>query len=74
MFSATGEEIEPLYRYLKSAGRIETLTDYQEGLLRIFPEDVLELIAAGDTAWREMVPAEVAEIIQARGLFGYCET
>jgi hypothetical protein len=69
-----GEEIEPLYRYLKSAGRIEALTDYQEGMLRIFPEDVLELIAAGDTAWREMVPAEVAEIIQARGLFGYCET
>jgi hypothetical protein len=66
-----GDDLEDLYRFLIARGQIEAIRDYQENVLHIFSKDVLNLIRAGDSAWEEMVPDRVAEIIRSRGLFGF---
>ncbi|MEM8734094.1 MAG: TonB-dependent receptor, partial [Planctomycetota bacterium] len=40
--------------------------------LRTFSRQVLALIEAGDSSWKDHVPAAVADVIEGRGLFG-CE-
>jgi hypothetical protein len=62
--------IAPLYRYLLERGSIVELKDYDPEVLPILPRDVLRLIKQGDATWEQMVPAEVAQIIKGRGLFG----
>jgi hypothetical protein len=59
-----------LHAYLIENRFIEDLTGYDPACLPIFSKDVLEKIQAGDPAWEEMVPAEVARIIKKRHLFG----
>jgi len=65
------DDLEGLYRFLISRGRIEAIQDFSEDVLHIFSKDVLNLIRDGDPAWEEMVPDKVAKSIQSRGLFGY---
>lgn len=62
--------IAPLYRYLLERGSLVELADYDPSLLAILPRDVLRLIKAGDHAWEEMVPPEIAQVIKTRGYFG----
>jgi hypothetical protein len=62
--------IAPLYRYLLERGSLLELEDYDPEVLPIQPREVLRLIKVADTAWEGMVPAEIAQIIKARGLFG----
>ncbi len=64
-------EIRKLYQYLIDKGCIEQLDTYDPQHLRTFSRDVLRQIEAGDPRWTEHVPAEVAEVIQRRGFFGY---
>jgi len=64
------DDLEGLYRFLISRGLIEAIRDFSEDVLHIFSKDVLSLIRAGDSAWEEMVPDRVAEIIRSRSLFG----
>jgi len=66
-----GDDLEGLYRFLIARGQIEAIRGYREDILHIFSRDVLRLIRAGDSAWEEMVPNRVAEIIRSRGLFGF---
>jgi hypothetical protein len=66
-----GEDLEGLYRFLIARGQIEAIRDYREDILHIFSKDVLSRIRAGDSAWEEMVPDRVVEIIRSRGLFGF---
>ena len=68
-----GDELEGLYRFLLGRGQIEAIRNYREDILHIFSRDVLNLIREGESAWEEMVPEQVVEIIRSRGLFGFRE-
>lgn len=63
-----------LYRYLIANDKIEDILDYNKDNLNVQTDKVLELIKEGASGWEEFVPAEVADIIKERCLFGYpCE-
>jgi hypothetical protein len=51
--------------------RLVPIRRYNESYLTIFPQDVLTKIERTDSSWEGMVPATVAEMIKAKGLFGY---
>ncbi|MFZ4774361.1 MAG: TonB-dependent receptor, partial [Terrimicrobiaceae bacterium] len=59
-----------LYAHLLENKFIEGIRDFHADYLPIRSADVLALIRKGDPAWKKMVPAEVAAIIQDRHLFG----
>jgi hypothetical protein len=59
-----------LYAYLIENQYILGLRDYDEKFLGIFSRDALAKIKAGDPAWEEMVPPQVAKIIKERKLLG----
>jgi hypothetical protein len=59
-----------LHAYLIENRFIEGLRDYDESVLSVFSRDVLQKIRSGDRSWEEMVPAEVAQKIRERSLFG----
>ncbi len=67
-------ELQPLYDYLWGRGSFVSLDNYRPEFLPIFSRDVLRRIAAYDDSWEDMVPAEVAELIKRRALFGYAKT
>ena len=60
-----------LYAYLLENRLIKGMRDFTESNLSIMSRDVLARIRAGDPAWEEMVPPEVALLIKARELFNY---
>jgi hypothetical protein len=60
-----------LYAYLYENRFIEGLKDINEKCLPIFSRDALSKLKAGDAAWEEMVPSQVATIIKERRLLGY---
>jgi hypothetical protein len=63
-----------LYRYLIANNKIEDIRHYKESNLQLETDTVLQLIKQGSEAWEEYVPAEVANMIKDRCLFGYpCE-
>ncbi|HEX8310972.1 MAG TPA: TonB-dependent receptor [Chthoniobacteraceae bacterium] len=64
-------ELRKLYGYLSDRGSFVPLDNYNPDYLSIFSRDVLKRIAAGDTTWEQMVPAEVTKVIHKRGFFGY---
>ena len=64
-------ELRKLYEYLVEKGCIEQLDNYNPAYLADLSRDVIEQIKAGDPAWSDHVPAEVAEVIRRRGFFGY---
>lgn len=63
--------LQHLYAYLIENNYIQAIRDYRPEYLPIFSRNVLENIKAGDGAWEQMVPPEVAKIIRERKLFGY---
>jgi len=75
LLTATNLDVAPnlrsLFRYLIDNEFIQEITEFNHEYLRIHPPDALEKIQKGDPAWEKMVPAEVVEIIKARGFFGY---
>jgi hypothetical protein len=60
-----------LFRHLVERGRIKQLDNFDESVLHIFSRDVLKRIKENDSSWEGMVPAEVAEMVKQRQLFGY---
>jgi len=60
-----------LYRYLIANDKIEDILDYNKNNLNVQTDKVLQLIKQGAEDWEEYVPAEVADIIKERRLFGY---
>jgi hypothetical protein len=64
-------ELRNLYEYLVERGCIEQLDNYNPEYLTIFSRDVMHQIKSGDATWADQVPAEVAEVIRQRGLFGH---
>jgi hypothetical protein len=74
LISATNLRVAPnlrhLHAYLVENRFIEGLRDYDERCLPVFSRDVLKKIRSGDKSWEEMVPAQVAQMIRERHLFG----
>ena len=64
------EGIKFLYKYLLDSQHIVEVKDYDESLLNIFGWKVKELIKKGDDAWKQLVPVEVAQLIEKNGLYG----
>ena len=64
-------ELRKLYEYLVDKGCIEQLDNFDPKNLETFSREVLRQIQAGNPAWIEHVPLEVAEVIKTRGFFGY---
>ena len=64
-------DLQKLYEYLRDRGSFVGLDNYKQEYLSIFSRDVLNRIAAHDAEWEKMVPAAVADLIKARGFFGY---
>jgi len=64
-------ELRNLYEYLVERGCIEQLDNFNPEYLTIFSRDVMSRIKSGDPTWTDHVPAEVAEVIRHRGLFGH---
>jgi len=64
-------DLAKLFGHLVDRGCIQQLDNFDRSILHIFSRDALKLIKAGDPAWQEMVPPEIAEVIRKRGLFGY---
>ncbi len=64
-------ELTKLHGYLLDRGCIEPLRNFDEECLSVFSRDVLKKIAGDDSSWETMVPKEVADVIKARGYFGY---
>ena len=60
-----------LYAYLYENQFIHGLREIHEEYLPIQSRNVLERIHAGDCAWEAMVPAQVAQVIRQRRLFGW---
>ncbi|MGH8020569.1 MAG: TonB-dependent receptor [Opitutaceae bacterium] len=60
-----------LHAHLLENGLIETLSDYDAGVLGIFARDALRLIQAGEPGWENMVPPAAAKVIRERRLFGF---
>jgi hypothetical protein len=71
--TATQMDVAPnlrsLFKYLIDNRYIEEIADYSKDYLRIHPPDVLAKLKTGDTAWEQMVPPEVGEMIKKRGFF-----
>jgi len=60
-----------LYQFLLGRGAIVPLRRYQQEVLHIMSQEVIEMIRLGDPAWEDMVPDPVAAAIRRRGLFGF---
>ena len=60
-----------LYAHLLANRFIEALTDYNPGCLGIYSSRVIELIRAGDSSWRSLVPQETVAMVERLRLFGY---
>lgn len=56
---------------LVETGHLEAIRGYDEACLPIQTSDVRARIQRGDPSWEKMVPATVADIVKARGLFGH---
>jgi hypothetical protein len=62
-----------LYAYLIENHSIEELRGFKKEYLPIFPAAVLEKIQTGDPSWKEMVPPQVATMIEGRRMFSYSD-
>ena len=65
------EPLRHLYAHLVNRRSIVQLTDFNRDFLSIYSPDVLSKIGNGSTEWESLVPAEVANAIKSRKLFGY---
>lgn len=75
VITAGGLQVAPhlrhLYSHLLENLFIEGIRDFDQRYLSIYAADVLDRIRASDPGFANMVPAEVAQLIQERKLFGW---
>jgi hypothetical protein len=60
-----------LWAHLRENRLVEGLENVDSSCLPVFAREVLARIGRGDPSWEPMVPAQVAQAIRARRLFGY---
>lgn len=63
--------LQHLQAHLVGRRNIVQLTDFNRDFLKIHSPDVHRMIGSGATEWEQLVPAEVAQAIKTRRLFGY---
>src|SRR5690606_19989504 len=65
------ENLKELYKFFKFNQRIQDIENYNPTYLDIYSRKILEQIVKGEEGWEKNVPAEVAELIKERGMFGF---
>ena len=65
------EGITFLYQYLLDSQHIVEVTDYNAGLLHIFPQNVLQMIQEQTEGWEQYLPEKISLLIKKEGLFGW---
>jgi hypothetical protein len=65
------EGIKFLYQYLIESQHLVEVTGYNEGLLHIFPQNVLPMIQEQSTGWEQYLPVEVTSLIKEEKMFGW---
>ncbi len=65
--------LKHLYAYLLENRFIQPIRNYDPKLLPIRRREILAQIQAGNPAWEQCVPAQIAPVIKAHQLFGYRE-
>jgi hypothetical protein len=61
--------LHKLFEYIKERGSFIGLDDCDHSLLNIYPRDVLEAVMKREPRWKTLVPAEVIDAIESKGLF-----
>ena len=65
-------EQQGLFHYLRESNLISSIKYFNKDLVNIHPSAVREQIRAGESSWKECVPAKSAKIIAERGIFDRC--
>ncbi len=63
--------LQHLLAYLRDNGYVRALDSLPPEHLKIYSHEVLEQLREGDNTWEASVPANVAEMIKSKQLFGY---
>ena len=66
-----GDRLQHMLVYLRENDYIRALDSLPEQHLRIYSHEVLQQLREGDKKWEQSVPANVAEMIKTKRLFGY---
>lgn len=66
--------LRPLYEYLINNKRIVDIESFDENVLHIFSQEVLNMIRQGRHGWEDLVPPYVDNMIKDNKLFGYKPT
>jgi hypothetical protein len=64
-------QLKHLYAYLFENGFVEPIRDFDATQLNVTPAGVLAKIETDEPGWRDLVPAQAAELIAQKGLFGF---
>lgn len=64
-------ELKDLYKYIKRNNRIVDIQNYNEKNLEIYSRDILAKIIRQESGWEDQLPEGIADMIKARGMFGY---
>ncbi|MDF0692382.1 TonB-dependent receptor [Aquirufa ecclesiirivi] len=62
-----------LYQYLLDNEKLADIHSYDENLMKIRTDRVLDLIQQGSGEWENLVPSSVVKLIKEKALFGYPE-
>lgn len=65
------ERFTHLYSHLKSMKQIDDVKNFRKDTLHIYSSKVLSMIVGNEKGWEEMVPPEVAKMINEDCLFGH---
>lgn len=66
-------QLQHLLAYLRERGEIESIENFDSSQIHTFPDQILTAIQNGTPGWEQYMPAQAAEIIKKRALFGYRE-
>lgn len=66
-----GDRLQHMLAYLRENDYIRALDSLPEQHLKIHSHEVLQQLREGDKKWEQSVPANVAEMIKTKRLFGY---
>lgn len=66
-----GEHLHHMLAYLRENNHLKPLDSLPPELLKIYSHRVLQQLRDGDSNWEACVPANVAEMIKSKKLFGY---
>ena len=63
--------LKGLFQYLMDNNKLAEIKNYDEKLMNIRTDQVLELIQSGTDEWVDYVPKSVSKLIKEHSLFGY---